>query len=201
MMKLSTYVCTRKKFCSDSWICETGNLKRDKFLLLWCWTVVVSMMPALARSLSSCLGLKDKKSGLEALALKQSLVECGTMIRWCHSAAQLGAVVTKDSDAARAPWELFVRRGFRWKLIHDPKFESSRNRANVKSTLWTNLRTTSLQTMFHEIRRVSRCLREMHVETHFRNFPSCPLLLDFGSLHQTPLILNIVMTSHQFRAS
>ena len=83
----------------------------------------------LARSSSSCLGLKDKKSGLEALALKQSLVECGTIIRWCHSAAQLGDVVTKDSDAARAPWELFFRRGFRWKLIHDPKFESSRNRA------------------------------------------------------------------------
>ena len=80
---------------------------------------------ALARSSSSCLGLKDKKSGLEALALKQSLVECGTIIRWCHSAAQLGDVVTKDTDAARAPWELFVRRGFRWKLIHDPKFESS----------------------------------------------------------------------------
>ena len=36
---------------------------------------------------------------------------------------------TKDSDAARAPRELFVRRGARWKLIHDPKFESSRNRA------------------------------------------------------------------------
>ena len=84
---------------------------------------------ALARSSSSCLGLKDKKSGLEALALKQSLVECGTRIRWCHSAAQLGDVVTRDSDAARVPWELFVRRGFRWKLVHDPKFESSRNRA------------------------------------------------------------------------
>ena len=80
---------------------------------------------ALARSLSSCLGLKDKKSVLEALALKQSLVECGTTIRWSRSAAQLGDVVTTDTDAARAPWELFVRRGFRWKLIHDPKFESS----------------------------------------------------------------------------
>ena len=38
-------------------------------------------------------------------------------------------VVTKDPGTARAPWELFVRRGCRWKLIHDPKFESSRNRA------------------------------------------------------------------------
>ena len=67
---------------------------------------------ALARSSFSCLGLKDKKCGLEALAVKQCLVECGTLIRWCHSAAQLGDVVTKDSDAARALWELFVRRGF-----------------------------------------------------------------------------------------
>ena len=67
---------------------------------------------ALARSSSSCLGLKDKTSGLEALALKQSLVECGTIIRWCHSATQLSDVLTKDSDAARQPWELFVRRGF-----------------------------------------------------------------------------------------
>ena len=79
---------------------------------------------ALARSSSSCLGLKDKKSGLAAVALKLSLVECGTMIRWCHSAVQLGDVVTKDSDTARAPWELFVRRGIRWKFTHDPTFES-----------------------------------------------------------------------------
>ena len=43
---------------------------------------------ALGRSSSSCLGLKDKKYGLEALALKLSLVECGTRTRWCHSAAQ-----------------------------------------------------------------------------------------------------------------
>ena len=84
---------------------------------------------AMARSSSSCLGLKDKESGLKALALTQSLIECGTMIRWCHSAAQLGDVVTKDSDTARAPWELCVRRSFRWKLIHDPKVESSQHRA------------------------------------------------------------------------
>ena len=74
---------------------------------------------ALARSSSSCLGLKDKKSGLGALALKQSLVECGTIIRWCHSAAQLGDVATKDSEAARALWEPFCSS---W-------FESARNRA------------------------------------------------------------------------
>ena len=74
-----------------------------------------------ARSSSSCLGLKDKKSGLEALALKQSLVDCDTM---CHSAAQLGDVVKRDSDTARAPWELFVgffstvSRGFKFGIVY-----------------------------------------------------------------------------------
>ena len=81
------------------------------------------------RSSVCAAGFAKDKSCLEALALKHSLVECGTMIRWCYPAAQLGDVVTKASDTARAPRELFVRRGFRWELIHDPKFESSRNRA------------------------------------------------------------------------
>ena len=56
----------------------------------------------MARSLSC---FKDKQSRLEALALKQSLVECGTMIPWCHVVAQLGDVATKHSDTARAPLE------------------------------------------------------------------------------------------------
>ena len=77
------------------------------FSMLWWWTVY----DALARSSFSSLGVKDKKSGLEALALKHSLVECGTMTRWCHSAALLGDVAAKGSDAARAPWNC-SRLGF-----------------------------------------------------------------------------------------
>ena len=98
---------------------------------------------ALSRFSSSCLGLKDKKSGLEALALKQSLVDCGTITRWCRSAAQLGDVVTEDSDTSRAPWDLFVRRGFRWKLRHDP--QNLNLLPNVDFTFWKNLTKTSLQ--------------------------------------------------------
>ena len=45
---------------------------------------------ALARSSSSCLGLKDKKSGLEALALKQSLVECAAVVRWWSLCSTVG---------------------------------------------------------------------------------------------------------------
>ena len=57
---------------------------------------------ALARPSLLMPRLKDKKSELEALELKQSLVACETHIRCCQSAAQLGDVVTKDSYSARA---------------------------------------------------------------------------------------------------
>ena len=76
---------------------------------------------ALARCTSSCFGLKDKKSGLEALGLKQSLI-----FTLLHSWVTLKRRTLKW---ARAPWKLFVRHVFRRKLIHDSKFEASRNRA------------------------------------------------------------------------
>ena len=61
--------------------------------------------------------------------------------------------LTKDSDTARAPWELFVRRGFRWKLMHDPKFESSRNRAKRGLDILEEPDRDEFAAMFHEIRR------------------------------------------------
>ena len=69
------------------------------------------------------------------------------MIRWRHSAAQLGDVVTEDSDTARALWELFVRRGF---SDHHETVQ------NVDLTFVQNQTMTSLQSTFHEIQRVSR---------------------------------------------
>ena len=49
---------------------------------------------ALARSESACFGLKDKRSGLEALSLTRSLVETRCGLRWTHSAAQVADCMT-----------------------------------------------------------------------------------------------------------
>ena len=85
---------------------------------------------ALARSSSSCLGLKVKKSGLDALALKQSLVECGTMIRWCHSAAPLGDIATKSPDFCTCSLGIVRPTQISLEIYkHASKFESARNRA------------------------------------------------------------------------
>ena len=68
---------------------------------------------ALARSESACLVLKDKRSGLEALSLKRSLVETQCGIRWTHSAAQLEDCMTKGSEETQKTFELLKRRGCR----------------------------------------------------------------------------------------
>ena len=85
---------------------------------------------AWARSSSSCLGLKDKESGLAALALKRSLARVrhddtlvsfrGTAGRCCNKRLCTQHVLFANCSFAVVFW---------WKLIHDPKIESSRNRA------------------------------------------------------------------------
>ena len=84
---------------------------------------------ALARSESACLGLKDKRSGLEALLLKRSLEETRCGLRWTHSATQLADCMTKGSEEAQKPFELRKRRGWKWRLVYDPSFTSARKRA------------------------------------------------------------------------
>ena len=84
---------------------------------------------ARARSESACLGLKDKRSGLEALSLKRSLVETRSGLRWTHSAAQLADCMTKEGEEAQKPFELLKRRGWKWRLVYDPSFTSARKRA------------------------------------------------------------------------
>ena len=86
---------------------------------------------ALARSASSCLGLKDKKSGLEALAIRQSLINLKTTLRWCHSFAQLADCMTKDDLKSRESFELFQRRKYNWKLVSDPTFTAAKKRAKM----------------------------------------------------------------------
>jgi len=86
---------------------------------------------ALARSASTCLGMKDKKSGLEALAVKQSLENLGTALRWCHSFAQLADCMTKNDSKSRESFELFQGRGYTWKLVNDPSFTAAKKRTKL----------------------------------------------------------------------
>ena len=82
----------------------------------------------------------------------------------------------------RGCWELFVVVVFvgNWYTIQS--LNPRETVQDVELTLWTILMTTSVQTMFVEIRRVSRWLREVHVEPIFRKLTSCKLFLDYWSV-------------------
>ena len=90
------------------------------------------------------------------------------MTRWCHSSAQLGDLVTKYSDTARAPWELFVRRGFGGNRCTIPNLNPRDTVLNVDLTYWKNLTKTSLRLMFHEIQRMS-CMSGQFSQPRFRH--------------------------------
>ena len=79
------------------------------------------------RSESSGLGMKDKRSALEALALRRAMTSTNTVLKWCHSGAQLADVMTKDSPKARQAYDLLSQRKS-WKLVFDPEFTSEKNR-------------------------------------------------------------------------
>ena len=83
---------------------------------------------ALTRSESAGLGLKDKRAGLEALALRQSMGRTKSALRWCHSQAQLADMMTKNNASTTETWYYFQNRGS-WRLIYDPEFTSAKNRA------------------------------------------------------------------------
>ena len=86
---------------------------------------------ALAKSESSCLGMRDKRSAIEALALKRSMASTESGLRWCHSAAQLADCLTKGAEKAREPMQLLIQRKYRWKLVYDENFTSAKNREKL----------------------------------------------------------------------
>ena len=79
---------------------------------------------AATRNMSSLHGLRSSRAGYElALAVVQA-VRSGCRFRWVHGGAQLGDSLTKSQ--ARKVLLQFLANGQRWKLVHDPKFESGR---------------------------------------------------------------------------
>jgi hypothetical protein len=91
-------------------------------------TIVIdarSAYDAIYRTVSSHLGLREKNSAVELLALQENLVVGATRVRWVHSLAQLADSMTKPS--AREAMDLFLRR-HRWCIVWDPNMESAKRR-------------------------------------------------------------------------
>ncbi|CAK0910501.1 unnamed protein product, partial [Prorocentrum cordatum] len=110
-------VCRKEFECGRSTSGQRGALVLD----------CSGVFDALDKSESSALGLKDKRRALEALALKRGMAATATSLRWCHSSAQLSDCMAKNSEKARASYNLWQQRGS-WKLIYDANFISEKTR-------------------------------------------------------------------------
>ena len=78
-----------------------------------------------AKSETSALGLKERRSGIELQGLKENLEKHKTKLRWVNSGAMLADPMTKAK--MRYMLEEFLRKP-QWKLVDDQKFESFRKR-------------------------------------------------------------------------
>ena len=74
---------------------------------------------------------EEKRATMEALALKDSATDSGTMIRWVHSDAQLVNSLTKPTEKGQI--HLYFQMGQKWRIVYDEKMKSARRRKAVLS--------------------------------------------------------------------
>ena len=65
---------------------------------------------------------KDRRVGIECLALNEGLETSAAKFFWVYSGAQLGNSLTKDTETE--PFASFLRNGQRWRVIFDTRFMS-----------------------------------------------------------------------------
>ncbi|CAK0855515.1 unnamed protein product [Prorocentrum cordatum] len=80
------------------------------------------------KSESAGLGLDERRTAIEALALRRALEEGEAIVRWVHSHAQLADGMTKASQQAFNVLHSFLKSQ-RWKIVHDERFLSARKRS------------------------------------------------------------------------
>ena len=78
-----------------------------------------------SQSETSALGLKERRSGIELLAIKENMKRNNIKLRWVNSGAMLADPMTKGK--MRHMMERFLKNPV-WKIVDDPEFESFKKR-------------------------------------------------------------------------
>ena len=91
-----------------------------------------ALYDSIARSESAGGGLKDRRSAIEVMALRQEMAKTGTELRWVHSEAMIADGLTKDQVSAggrvASGTTLDFARQASWRIVHDPDFVSAKKR-------------------------------------------------------------------------
>ena len=86
------------------------------------------MFDAVHNSETTALGLKEKRSGIELLGLRENMELNGVVLKWVNSDAMLANGMTKKSGAHQV--SEYLRTG-RWKVVYDEAFTSAKKRKAV----------------------------------------------------------------------
>lgn len=103
-----------------------------------------SIYDSINRSESSCLGMSEKRTAIEALAFKQTNASTHTPVRWVHSHAMLADGLTKVSSTAIRILRAFIRKPL-WRLVFDENFMSARKRTMAGLEIFDEVKATSRQ--------------------------------------------------------
>ena len=80
---------------------------------------------AIHRNESAALSMQDKRSAVEGLALREAIGRTRTLLRWCHSEANVADALTMvDNRALELLRKFFQSRV--WQIVWDPEFTSSK---------------------------------------------------------------------------
>ena len=80
---------------------------------------------AIHRRESAALSIKDKRSAVEGLALRETIGRTRTLLRWCHSEAIVADALTKADNRAHELLRKFLQSRV-WRIVWDPGFTSSK---------------------------------------------------------------------------
>ena len=79
---------------------------------------------AIHRSESAALSTQDKRSAVEGLALREAIGRTKTLLRWCHSEANVADALTKLDNAHDLLRKCLQSKV--WRIVWDPDFTSSK---------------------------------------------------------------------------
>ena len=71
----------------------------------------------------------EKRTDIESLCLKESMIATGLKIRWVNGDSQLANSLTKENEPHQL-FEYFRRNGY-WRIVHDPQLLSGRKRKQL----------------------------------------------------------------------
>ena len=80
---------------------------------------------AIHRSESAALSMQDKRSAVEGLALRGGIGRTKTLLRWCHSEANVADALPKLDNRAHDLLRKFLQAKV-WRIVGGPDFTSSK---------------------------------------------------------------------------